>query len=110
MRYKTLFPTLIALALFAAAVIFGCPIYQIFGVQCPGCGMTRAFLCAVCLDFKAAFQHHPLFGIFMLEAVYVLFRNPILKRIKIPQKLELAVGIISLALLLIVWIFRQFII
>ncbi|MBQ9939763.1 MAG: DUF2752 domain-containing protein [Oscillospiraceae bacterium] len=110
MRYKTLFPTLIALALFAAAVIFGCPIYQIFGVQCPGCGMTRAFLCAVCLDFKAAFHHHPLFWLFMVESVYVVFRNHILKRIKIPQKLELAVGIISLILLLIVWIFRQFII
>jgi hypothetical protein len=32
-----------------------------FGVPCPGCGMTRAYLAVFNLDFAAAFHMHPLF-------------------------------------------------
>ena len=55
-------------ALLAAAVallsrIFGstCPTYTLFSVCCPFCGMTRAHLAALRLDFAAAFSYHPAF-------------------------------------------------
>ena len=39
----------------------GCPFRFFFGISCPGCGMTRALLAALRLDFAAAFSYHPLF-------------------------------------------------
>lgn len=43
--------------------IFGstCPTYALFDVCCPFCGMTRAHLAALRLDFAAAFYYHPAF-------------------------------------------------
>ena len=32
----------------------------IFGLPCPGCGLTRATLAFLSLDFQRAFQMHPL--------------------------------------------------
>ena len=46
------------------AVMFSCgitcPIRYVFGVSCPGCGMTRACMSALRLDFGGAFAYHPL--------------------------------------------------
>ena len=39
----------------------GCPFRFFFGISCPGCGMTRALLAALHLDFAAALSFHPLF-------------------------------------------------
>lgn len=41
----------------------GCPIFWLTGVECPMCGMTRAHLAALRLDFAAAFSFHPLFPV-----------------------------------------------
>ena len=47
----------------------GCPIRWLFHIPCPFCGMTRAHLAALRLDFAAAFAYHPLF---LLGIPYVL--------------------------------------
>ena len=39
----------------------GCPIKFVTGISCPGCGMTRAWISVLHLDFKLAFYYHPLF-------------------------------------------------
>ena len=113
MRIMKLKTIIIYVAIFCSlalwAIFIGCPIKQIFGVNCPGCGMTRAFLSALRLDFCAAFHYHPLFGIFMIETAYIFLRN-IFPKIKLNKKAELIIISISFLLLLIVWIFRQFII
>lgn len=51
-----------------------CPIKNIFNVSCFGCGMTRAFISILKLDFTSAFYYNALsiplfFGIF----IYTLF-------------------------------------
>ena len=99
---------LFLLALYA--LFFGCPFYRLTGIPCPGCGMTRAFLAAARLDFGAAFAYHPLFPIFAAETGYVLLRGNILKKHTLSPRAELAAGILSLGLLLIVWIYRRLII
>ena len=38
----------------------GCLFRKLTGVPCPGCGMTRAHLAALRLDFRTAFYYHPL--------------------------------------------------
>jgi len=40
-----------------------CPTAALFGMPCPGCGLTRATLAAVHGDFARAFHFHPLFFI-----------------------------------------------
>ncbi|MCM1191873.1 MAG: DUF2752 domain-containing protein [Butyrivibrio sp.] len=47
----------------------GCPIKFVTGISCLGCGMTRAWLSVLKLDFSAAFYYHPLF---MLPPVAVI--------------------------------------
>lgn len=39
----------------------GCIVRFVAGVSCPGCGLTRAWLCALRFDFDAALAFHPLF-------------------------------------------------
>lgn len=90
------------------ALIIGCPFYRLSGTPCPGCGMTRAFLFALQLNFKSAFCMHPLFGVFMIETAYVLFRGNVLSRFQLSKKVELYIGCISLVFLIIVWLYRQF--
>lgn len=65
------------LVFFAALYIFNrffsvsvCLVKNIFGVNCPGCGLTRGFISVLRLDFKSAFSYHVLavplfFGIFL---------------------------------------------
>lgn len=50
----------------------GCPIKFVTGISCLGCGMTRAWLSVLRLDFAAAFYYHPLF-LLPLVAVIVYF-------------------------------------
>ncbi len=51
-----------------------CPIKYVLGISCPGCGMTRAFLSLLRLDFGAAFYFHPMWPLIIVMAVlYLLF-------------------------------------
>jgi hypothetical protein len=71
-RMKVLILTLgaaIAADLFVSGV--GCPVYALFGVCCPGCGMTRAVLACLRLDWKAAFLWHPM--VFFLPVLLLWF-------------------------------------
>ena len=38
-----------------------CVFQWLFGVPCPGCGITRALLAAMHLQWRSAFSLHPLF-------------------------------------------------
>ena len=58
---RTLAVAAAVLALAAAvSILVGCPLRLLFGVSCPLCGMGRAGLCAIRLDFAGAFRFHPL--------------------------------------------------
>ena len=43
-----------------ALCLFGCPLAH-FGLSCPGCGLTHAWLCCLHGDWAGAFQAHLLF-------------------------------------------------
>ncbi len=49
---------------FIVGIIFNksiCLFINIFGLPCPACGMTRAYISLAHLDIKRAFYYHPLF-------------------------------------------------
>lgn len=59
--------------LFTSVSGIGCPIKWVTGISCAGCGMTRALLCAVRLQFEEAFHYHPLFWTMPFLVLFVLF-------------------------------------
>lgn len=54
-----------ALLVFAAVVliflpIWRCPVWEVFGICCPGCGMSRAFRALLCMDLYTSLYYHAL--------------------------------------------------
>ncbi|WP_288695433.1 DUF2752 domain-containing protein [uncultured Brachyspira sp.] len=47
------------------------------GFPCPSCGMTRAYIHALNLDFKNALKYHPLFPLPAFLFVIIAFRKKI---------------------------------
>ncbi len=65
------------LLLFLLLVLFlwRCPLRFFFGIACPGCGMTRAMMAALTLDFAAAFAWHPLFVLLPVGVILLVVRT-----------------------------------
>lgn len=74
---------IIILFYFFMSMIFdiGCPILWITGISCAGCGMTRAWISLLHLDFKAAFHYHPLFWLPAIMLVVYFLKNKLPKRV-----------------------------
>ncbi|MBS5934124.1 MAG: DUF2752 domain-containing protein [Clostridiales bacterium] len=60
-----------------------CPIKYISGISCAGCGMTRAWLSLLHLDFSAAFTYHPLFMLGPIVALLFIFNSYIHRKPRI---------------------------
>ena len=60
----------------------GCPIKFLTGISCPGCGMTRAWLSALKLDFAQALAYHPLYWTVPALLVLCLVASNIWNRVR----------------------------
>lgn len=106
MRFKTVIERIklcfsIAVICFVLAILhIGCPIKFTTGISCPGCGMTRAVLSVLQLDFKAAIYYHPLFLLTPFMLALFLFEY------YIPVKVYKIAWIIIIMLFLITYIIR----
>ena len=49
-----------------------CPLYQTFGINCPGCGLTRGFHALFHGDFLAAIHYNALLPVFAFIFSYML--------------------------------------
>lgn len=58
---KAVFKLLLTVCVLAFLVVLGCPFYRIFRIPCPGCGLTRAWVCCLHGELQSAFRYHPLF-------------------------------------------------
>ncbi len=69
-----LLTTLVLLAVVAVRWVLRipCPVLRYAGFPCPGCGMTRALIYALRLDFAAAFGMHAMFWSLPLMYLYFL--------------------------------------
>lgn len=81
-----------------------CIFKHLFGVPCPGCGMTRAFIHFFQFDLKGAFYYHPLFWLVPLIFGIIVFRKkvPLFNRICHNDRIIFSV----LGLFLLVYIIR----
>ncbi|MBO4897617.1 MAG: DUF2752 domain-containing protein [Clostridia bacterium] len=57
----------------------GCIWRYFFGVPCPGCGITRAYISAFKGDFKAAFGYNYMFISIPLVILYILYDGRLFK-------------------------------
>ena len=107
--WKNYGSAIIKILCIAAIVLFyRCPAKKLFGIDCPGCGLTRACLSALRLDFASAFEYHPLFWLFGGGLFYFIFYEQIKRRVKISGKIELTVLLLSALLFVVVWLIRIF--
>lgn len=57
-----------------------CPIYTVTGLSCPGCGISRFFLCLVRLDFSRAVSNNVAVAFFLplwlIIGIIEFFANP----------------------------------
>lgn len=65
-------------ALFLIYMVFilsgiSCPIKFLTGISCAGCGMTRACISALKLDFATAFYYHPLWISLPFTAFFLIY-------------------------------------
>ena len=58
-----------------------CPIRFLTGISCAGCGMSRAWLSLLRLDFAGALRFHPLFWLPIPAAALLLLRPRLPKRV-----------------------------
>ncbi|MBO5384116.1 MAG: DUF2752 domain-containing protein [Ruminococcus sp.] len=82
-----------------------CPFMKKTGYPCPVCGATRAYLAAARLDFKAAFEYHPLFPILLPMFAYMAFGKKPLFRSK---KREKVITILFFLTIFCVWIYKLY--
>ena len=93
---------LILILYYATTWSTGCPVKYFLGIACPGCGMTRAWLAVLRLDFATAFAYHPLFSLGAIIVFAILFHP------WINFKKWRWVGIILIILFLTVYVLRLF--
>ena len=91
------------LSLFAG--ISPCIIYHVIGLPCPACGLTRAFISLVRLEFGQAFIWHPFF--FVVPFVPLLALEHMPKGRSISPKLRNAIAFAVLGLFIVLWIVRM---
>lgn len=91
----------------------GCIVRFVTGVSCPGCGLTRAWLCALRFDFDAALAYHPLFWLVPLVVLAAIAydcacrpsfaANPFARRIRAVLRVVL---VMVLIVFVSVWFIR----
>lgn len=78
----------------------GCPIRFLFGVCCPGCGLTRAYVSLLHMDLKSAFIYHPLF--ILPPIIFAIYIS------NVDNKIKNFVMVASVILFLVLYLFRIF--
>ena len=75
-----IFVFLLLIVGFFVGLWYGCVWRELFGFECPSCGISHAWLFALKGDFAAAFSMHPLFFFPPLLLIYCALNKPILSK------------------------------
>lgn len=108
MKINNIKQKLITLAAAAALVFawayFGiyCLFKKLFGIPCPGCGMTRAYLALLRFDIRGAFEMHPMFWSVPILLVFYLFDGRVFSK----EWINVAVLVLIFAGFLVNWVLK----
>ena len=103
-KFKELFTLLFGFAIYVLFLNLSgihCPIKFITDISCPGCGMTRAVISAVKLDFKSAFYYNPMWCVTLPAIAVMAFAH-----VKNKQKLMKITALLFAALLIVTYVIR----
>jgi hypothetical protein len=78
---------------------------QLFGLECPGCGMQRAVKFLINGEFTAAFQMFP--AIYTLIALGILLGFHFLDRSRNYSKIIIATAILNGAVMIIFYLYKM---
>ena len=80
-----------ALAMYRLGV--GCLFRTFFHVVCPGCGMTRAVVSLLRLDFRAAWGYHPMVFVLPVMVLYFLFDGRLFRQKWVNRCIWIGIGL-----------------
>lgn len=94
LKWKIIFTLMYTALVFAAYYMhFPCIYLTLFGVPCPGCGMTRALVSAVHLNVTEAAAFHPMFWSVPICFLYFLFDGKVFNRVWIDRAVLILIAI-----------------
>ena len=112
--FKRIGATIIALILFIIYSVlttefFGsaCPFFLLFGIPCPGCGMTRAYLALFHGDIVQAFSMHPLFWVLPLALIFGAYSKVVYNKSSKKSRVLEAIMIILCIVFVVAYIVRM---
>lgn len=97
--------SLFILILLSLLGLYRCPFRYIFGIYCPLCGMTRAFISLLKLDICKAFYYHAFWPVIVV--LFILYFIFLFKNIKINKKMIFVLDVIGI-LNLVYYFYRLF--
>ena len=78
-----------------------CIFYEITGLYCPGCGVTRMLFSLINLDFYQAFRYNPLvFIILRLYIIYLIIK--IIAKLLFKKNLKIPQVILNIIIILLI--------
>lgn len=93
-----------AVVLVLILIFYHCPFSYLFGLSCPGCGMTRAFFSLLRFDFAGAFYYHPLFPLVIALVLGYLLHT--FKLVRFSDRFRKIVLILACVLFIGVYLIR----
>ncbi len=96
---ERIFPCLVIVLVFSVMNLFGIPcVYKtLFGVPCPGCGMSHAVIAAAHLDFQTAFSEHAMFWSMPLVFLLILTNGKLFGKKWLDLSVVIGIGVGFLA-------------
>lgn len=92
------------LILIIVATFYKCPSKYLFGLPCPGCGMTRALIALLSLNIQQAMYYHPL--CIMVFVIGLIFALDYIKLLKVSKKTKRGILFAGCIAMLVVFIWR----
>lgn len=91
------------------ATLLGCGFKQVTGLDCPGCGATRATHYLLHGDVVAAFQHNPAYvgGVPLLLGAVPVWLAAVRRGVRLSTATVWGIWLTLLILLLVYWVVRN---
>jgi len=103
-RIVTAIVALLLLLTASGLPVWRCPVHALFGVPCPGCGLTRSILCLLKGDWRESLSYHPFGILFFIAGALVSLAAFLPEKWgkamgRVIEKVEMQTGLTMIALL-----------